>query len=217
MPTTAIACPTISITTTEPAATAQIAGRIAPESTPQRRAAQRHLALLDAVHPASGQHARRVATLSGTLAAAAGCDTNTIETARLAGLLHDIGKAAIDPALLDAPRRLTPREQTIVDRHAPLGAAMLEGDALLAHVQQPIARHHSRWESGGADIPLIARIIAVVDAWDAMVSPRPYACPMDPADAQAELVRCAGTQFDPDLVRVFLATLPRRVHLARSA
>jgi len=222
MPKTAIAPLFAPRTLTRPdAARPDVLARIEPSTSDARTAAHLHLAVLDAAHAETGQHARRVSMLSGQLAQAAGYDDTTVETTRLAGLLHDIGKAAIDSTLLDAPRRLTLTEKSTVDRHADLGARMLNGDTALTHVQDAIAHHHDRWDGdcsalAGTSIPLAARIVAVVDAWDAMTMPRPYAAALDSTAARQELARCAGTQFDPDLVGVFLA-ITATADLARSA
>ncbi|MCH2136710.1 MAG: HD domain-containing protein [Phycisphaerales bacterium] len=217
MPTTVIARPRLTNVNTCRRSTHAVLARIEPAYTPDRAAAQRHVDLVDALHRETAHHLRRVSELAGALAAATGADPDTIETTRLVGLLHDIGKAAIDPALLDAPRRLTMAERTIINRHAELGARMLDGDDTLSHLREAVARHHDRWEDGGCEIPLAARIVAVVDAWDAMTMPRPYAPPMDPFDARQELRRCAGTQFDPELVGIFLAVVAPGLALARSA
>lgn len=222
MPTTVIAPFFAPQTLSRPdAARPDVLARIEPSTSKARNASLLHLAVLDAAHAETGQHARRVSMLSAELAIAAGYNDATIEAARLGGLLHDIGKAAIDSTLLDAPRRLTPTEMTIVNRHAGLGGRMLQGESSLTHIQDAVAHHHDRWDGEGSSlagtcIPLVARIIAVVDAWDAMTMPRPYAPALDAHAARQELARCAGTQFDPDLVGVFL-TMSATADLARSA
>lgn len=222
MPTTVIAPFFAPQTLSRPdAARPDVLARIEPSTSKARNASLLHLAVLDAAHAETGQHARRVSMLSAELAMAAGYNETTIEAAQLGGLLHDIGKAAIDPTLLDAPRQLTIAEKTVVDRHADLGARMLQGEPALAYVQDAVAHHHDRWDGkdsslAGTCIPLVARIIAIVDAWDAMTMPRPYAPALDTHTARQELARCAGTQFDPDLVGVFLAT-SAAAGLARSA
>ena len=182
-----------------------VIGRITPDVVQVRQAVERHLDVLRAAHEPSALHCERVGRLAASLAVETGMDMDAIETVYHAALLHDIGKAAVDTTLLDAPRKLTVQEQIQIDLHAPLGAAMLEGDAALGRLAHVIACHHDRFENGGSSIPLAARIISVVDAWDAMIMPRPYAGPMPHADAADELDRCAGTQFDPELVDAFLA------------
>ena len=219
MPMNAIAPRTASLTSHF--ARSGVLARIHPNPDRVHLAAENHLNILHHAHPSSAAHCRRVSALAASLARRAGFCESTVEHVGMVGLLHDIGKAAIDIRLLDAPRRLTPWEKTAVDRHGPLGARMLQHDPLLREFAPAVAQHHERWEHGGEHIPLAARITAIVDAWDAMTMPRPYADALDPQAARAELTRCAGTQFDPDLTGVYLAQLAQPMQhtgtLARSA
>jgi response regulator RpfG family c-di-GMP phosphodiesterase len=136
---------------------------------------------------------------------------------RYAAILHDIGKIGIPEGILNKPARLTEEEYTLMKRHPLIGAAIVEHIAFL-HPVIPLIRHdHERWDGlgypdgiKGEEIPLGARIIAVVDAYDAMAVDRVYRKAPGHEFALRELRRCAGTQFDPAVVEAFLSivTLP---------
>ncbi len=126
--------------------------------------------------------------------------------------LHDIGKLAIDEGLLNKSEALTPQEYAIIKCHPAYGADILTSYVWLPDVALLAYHHHERWDGGGYPgelageaIPLGARIIAIADAFDAMTSDRSYQRRRSPREAVEELERCAGTQFDPMLVRLFCA------------
>jgi HD-GYP domain-containing protein (c-di-GMP phosphodiesterase class II) len=130
-----------------------------------------------------------------------------------AGVLHDLGKLAVPDAILHKPDRLTDAEWAEIRRHPEVGARILE-NAGLHRIAGWVRAHHERVDGGGypnglnADqIPLEARILAVADAYEAMVADRPYRAGMEPEEAGAELLRCAGTQFDEAVVDAFLRVL----------
>jgi len=133
---------------------------------------------------------------------------------RYAAILHDIGKIGIPEAILNKPARLTEEEYTLMKRHPLIGAAIVEHITFL-HPVIPIIRHdHERWDGlgypdglKGEGIPIGARIIAVVDAYDAMAIDRIYRKAPGHAFALQELRRCAGTQFDPMVVEAFLSAI----------
>jgi diguanylate cyclase (GGDEF)-like protein len=134
-----------------------------------------------------------------------------------AWLLHDVGKLGISERILFRPGPLTPEERRTVDLHCQIGARLAERVPALASVAPAIRHHHERFDgtghpSGlvGEEIPLEARIIAVVDAFGAMTAERPYRQPVSHNEALAELTRCAGTQFDPQVVSAFAAEIRRR-------
>jgi HD-GYP domain-containing protein (c-di-GMP phosphodiesterase class II) len=128
-----------------------------------------------------------------------------------AALLHDIGKIGIDQSILLKPGKLTPEEYEVMKRHPIIGHQILAPVKYLGPVAQMVL-YHQEWFNGrgypeglkGEEIPMGARIVAVIDAWDAMRSDRPYRKALPREAAAAELRRCSGTQFDPRIVDAFL-------------
>jgi HD-GYP domain-containing protein (c-di-GMP phosphodiesterase class II) len=140
-------------------------------------------------------------------------DPAQVELIRLAGSLHDLGKLAIPEEILRKPAPLTEAERLVLERHPQIGYRMLESLGV-DPVAEWVLHHHERWDGAGypdgvfgEQIPLGARIIFVADAYDAMTSDRVYRQRLSDEDAMAELVRCAGSQFDPDVVSAFAAEL----------
>ena len=135
---------------------------------------------------------------------------------RYGAAFHDIGKLAVPESILSKPGPLTQAERKAIEQHTVVGERILSPISFLAEVL-PLVRHaHERWDGkgypdrlGGERIPLGARIIFACDAYDAMTSDRVYRNGMDPSDARAELVRCAGTQFDPHVVEALVAVLAK--------
>jgi diguanylate cyclase (GGDEF)-like protein/putative nucleotidyltransferase with HDIG domain len=161
----------------------------------------------------TGSHSQRVARLAGQIAEQLGLSAEDVELTRLAGSLHDLGKLAIPEEILRKPASLSDPERVVLERHPQIGYRMLESLGV-DPVAEWVLHHHERWDGTGypnrltgESIPLGARIIFVADAFDAMTSDRVYRRPLTHADALAELERCAGTQFDPAIVRVFVETL----------
>ena len=167
----------------------------------------------------SGSHSARVAELAARVAARLGLDDEQIELSRLAGSLHDLGKLAIPEEILRKPGPLTGPERLVLERHPQIGSRMLDSLGI-DPVADWILHHHERWDGTGypdrlpgPEIPLGARIVFVVDAYDAMTSDRVYRGRLAQADAVAELERCAGTQFDPTVV----AALAEELELEEAA
>jgi len=155
-------------------------------------------------------HSRKVSDYSVAIAEALGLPQDRIATIRAASLLHDIGKVGIPDSILSKQGPLTDEEWEPVKVHPKLGVEILRHIIDLVNCLPAILHHHERYDgkgypSGlkGNNIPLEGRILAVADAYDAMTSPRPYREQLSSQQAINELKRCAGTQFDPELVDVF--------------
>ena len=153
---------------------------------------------------------RRVAQFSIVVGARLGVTGHALEQLRIAAELHDIGKIAIPDVILAKPGALSADEWWFVRRHTVVGQRILGGSPELREVAGLVRSTHERWDGAGygdglvgPSIPLPARIIAVCDAYVAMTSDRPYRPAMSPPEALAELRRCSGTQFDPEVVRAF--------------
>lgn len=169
---------------------------------------------VEARDPYTGGHGVRVAGYAVALGIAIGWSTEEVETARFGGLLHDIGKLGVDDDILRKPGRLEEAEWVQMRRHPTVGAQILSRAPFLTTAVLYAHRHHERWDGGGypdslagTKIPVGGRLMAVADAFDAMTSTRPYRRAMDPEQAAEELVRHAGTQFDPDMAHAFLRAL----------
>ena len=167
--------------------------------------------------PYTGGHVHRVTAYSLMLGEAIGLDRRSLTILRLGGLLHDIGKVAVPDAVLRKPGALTVEETRLMQSHVTVGHNIIRSVPQLASTCD-IIRHHHEWFDGrgypdglaGTDIPLLARIVAVADAFDAMNSNRPYRRGMTEQIAMGEIVKGAGTQFDPDLVKPFASFGPDR-------
>jgi diguanylate cyclase (GGDEF)-like protein len=168
---------------------------------------------LDARQPSTAGHSETVAHFGTLIAEGLGLQPSHVYRVWLAGLVHDIGKVAIPDDILDKPGPLTAAEYQQMKTHSQAGHAILAGTALAP--QGSWVRHHHERVDGtgypdglaGDDIPLEARIIHVADAFEAMISDRPYRRGISCADAARELVAHSGTQFDPRCVEVLLAEL----------
>jgi diguanylate cyclase (GGDEF)-like protein len=168
---------------------------------------------LDLRDSGTAKHSRTVGTYARDTATALGLTPDRVERIHAAGVLHDLGKLGIADAILHKPGKLDDSEWKEIQRHPEIGARILE-HAGLDDIAGWVRAHHERMDGrgypkalAGAGIPLEARILAVADAYEAMVADRPYRAGIAPADARAELIRCAGSQFDPAVVGAFLASL----------
>ena len=169
---------------------------------------------VDAKDPLTEHHCGRVADQALVLARLAGLDTDQVEAVGYGAVLHDVGKIGIAEAVLRKPGKLTDEERAEMQRHPIVGAEILS-PLRLGQIVGPIVRgHHERWDGAGypdglrgGEIPIGARLVAVVDAYDAMTHDRPYRTGLSEDEARSELVRHRGSQFDPDLVDLLLVHL----------
>lgn len=176
-----------------------------------RAAAEGLLAGFETVDREMAAHCRRVSALAARLAQAAGFSQDACAEFEVSGLLHDVGKFGIPQSILKKPGPLSPGERSLVEEHSQTGAEIVARVGSLQTFAPIVAHHHERWDGagypcgiGGCEIPTAARAIAIADAWDAMVQPRGYAPTRAHEEARKEILRCAGTQFDPALAQVFV-------------
>jgi diguanylate cyclase (GGDEF)-like protein len=161
-----------------------------------------------------GEHIGTVALLSALTATRIGLAPAEIALVRDAAELHDVGKLAIPDAILNKPTALDDHEWELIRRHTLIGQRILAASTGLDKVAEAIRSTHERWDGAGYPdglageaIPIAARIIAIADAYEVITTGRPYRTALSREDAIAELVRCAGTQFDPELVHQFVAVV----------
>ncbi len=161
--------------------------------------------------PYTGGHVMRVTAFALALAQKLGLSDEELSVIRLGGLLHDIGKVAIPDDILNKTSRLTDIEMDIMRVHPSVGYEILHRIPHLTRSNQIVRHHHERWDGtgypdrlAGTDIPFLARLLAVTDAYDAMTSNRPYRQEMSHEAATEQIREGAGSQFDPDLAAVFL-------------
>jgi putative nucleotidyltransferase with HDIG domain len=159
-------------------------------------------------------HARRVAFYAAMIADRLNLSVEDQERVRFAAFLHDLGKVAVPSDLMLRPAGLSAQERTIVEQHAKTGARLLEPLGLPRAIPVSVRHHHERWDGSGypdglagEETPLIARVIAVADAFDAMSSHRPYRDALPRQVVMGEFERFAGSQFDPLIAKEFLAIL----------
>jgi putative two-component system response regulator len=166
---------------------------------------------LEAKDKYTSGHSQRVADISVAIAAELGLSKPEIEQIRLAGLIHDIGKIGVREAVLNKPGKVSPKEYQHILSHSDIGAHILtpivEDDAILKAVRH----HHERYDGtgypdglSGEEIPLAARILAVADSYDAIISGRPYRAAQSIKTACDEIENNRASQFDPKVVDAFL-------------
>lgn len=167
---------------------------------------------LDAREQETERHSLRVMRFTEMLARQYGCAAAEIPDIARGALLHDIGKIGIPDAILLKPAGLTDAEWAVMRSHAEIGWRILKGIEYLAPAAEMVFAHQERWDGlgyprglKGEEIPLGARLFAIVDAFDAIVSDRPYRKGRSVEWAREEIRRCSGTQFDPKAVDAFLS------------
>ena len=158
------------------------------------------------------RHSEEVLVHALALARHLGLDADAVQTVTVAALLHDVGKIGIPDAILRKPGALTGEEFEAVKRHPSLGAAIVAAVPGLSEILDAVRGHHERWDGGGypaglrgEETPLLARLLAVADAYSAMTSDRPYRKGLSPETARRLLAEGAGTQWDPACIAAFLA------------
>ncbi len=164
---------------------------------------------------ATGQHIRRVGDNAARLACLLGLPEEDVNLIRRAAPLHDVGKIGIPDQIFLKPGRCTPEEFLVIKTHTTIGGQILGGGQfpLLRMAEEIALSHHERWDGmgypgglSGHSIPLLGRIVAVVDVYDALTSERPYKSAWTPEAARDELSRERAKQFDPEIVEAFLST-----------
>jgi putative nucleotidyltransferase with HDIG domain len=179
---------------------------------------------LEARDPYTRGHSVRVTAIAEAIARRLGWDEGQLELLKVGGPLHDVGKLGVSEEVLAKPGRLDEQELAQIREHPKLGARILLRVAALRGALPYVLYHHERWDGAGyptgragEQIPLEARVLAVADAFDAMTSDRPYRPALDREEALAEVARCAGTQFDPEIVRIFLELFAEPAELPAAA
>lgn len=181
----------------------------------------RHSAVLDALQETlfrrsseTEEHGRRIAALCHRMAHILDLPSSQLDKLWLLSLLHDIGKIGIRDSILQKPGPLTEEEWVEMRKHPEIGYRIAKSIYELSSIADYILCHHERWNGTGYPqglqgeaIPLLARLLAVADAYDAMTQSRPYRAAMSHEAAVAEVTRCSGTQFDPSIVDAFLKVI----------
>ena len=169
---------------------------------------------IDANSPWTAGHSERVTLLAIAIGRRMGLGHDDIDRLHRGGLLHDVGKIGIPPVIIDKPAALTPEERAIVQEHPTVGARILEPIDAFADVIGIVRHHHERFNGQGypdglrgEGIPLLARVTAVADVYDALVSDRPYRHRWSVERARSYIADMAGIYFDPTVVHAFLALM----------
>lgn len=169
------------------------------------------LSTLAAKSEETEEHAERLKYNCEKIGKILGISAKELDEMSLFAMLHDIGKVGINDAILRKPAPLTEQEWFEMRKHPEIGFRIAQNNVDLAPISEYILSHHERWDGKGyprglvgEEIPILSRILAVVDAFDAMTNERIYSKPRSKEEAAAEILRNAGTQFDPRIARVFV-------------
>lgn len=172
------------------------------------------VAAVDARDPYTAGHSAAVAIYAKDIAERMGLPQEQQDLVHLCGLVHDIGKIGLPPGLLDKPGALTLEERRLMERHSEIGESILRNWEIYPEIAAIVRHHHERWDGEGypdklegAAIPLLSRIIAVADAYNAMTSDRPYRDAMPSRVARMRLAQAVEAQFDTSVVAAFEAVL----------
>src|SRR5690606_3008215 len=168
-------------------------------------------AAIDAKDRYTFGHSERVAYLAAHMARAMGLSAEEVENYHIAGLVHDVGKIGVPEQILCKPAKLTDTEFEQIKRHPQIGYQILKDIPRLTNILPGVLYHHERWDGRGypeglqgENIPLIARVLALADSFDAMSSSRAYRAGLRRGRVLAEVQRCAGIHFDPELADIFV-------------
>ncbi|MBN2072375.1 MAG: diguanylate cyclase [Actinobacteria bacterium] len=170
------------------------------------------------------EHAGRIRELSIKIGYYLKLSQNNLDKLALLATLHDLGKVAIPDKILSKKGRLTKKEWEIIKRHPEIGYNIAHSSSQLMPIAEGILAHHEKWDGSGypqglrgEEIPLISRIIGIVDAYDVMTHNRPYSPAMEAEEAIQELKRCSGICFDPDLTEAFIDILEKEKQEGKQA
>jgi putative nucleotidyltransferase with HDIG domain len=172
--------------------------------------------VIDSVDKETQSHSYRVSVISEMIAREMRCPEDEIENIRIAALLHDIGKIGVSSMILQKIGKLSPEERKHMDIHTKHGADVLHPmGGRVVELIPLVMYHHEKYDGSGSqglegeNIPLGARIIAVADVYDALVSDRPYRKGLPPLQAKEEILSNSGKQFDPNVVKIFDSIFPK--------
>ena len=161
-------------------------------------------------------HIDRLKKIAQKLGKKVSLSSNQIDELSLVAVLHDIGKVTIADSILLKAGKLTKKEWKTMRRHPEIGYKIATSSPQLAPIAEFILYHHEWWDGNGyprglkgKNIPLLSRIITIIDAYDVMINGRPYKKPMTHEEVIEELKRCAGIQFDPELVKNFIQVIQK--------
>ena len=181
----------------------------------RQRALETLAVAIEAKDGSTAGHLQRVKLLASRLARKLGCSPEQVRTLQLAALLHDVGKVGVPDYILQKPSRLTDREFQEITAHASIGAGIVSAMDFPEPVDEVVLSHHEHWDGSGYprglegdQIPRLARILTVVDCFDALVSDRPYRKALTIDKAVELLSNQSGKIFDPDILEAFLDQLP---------
>lgn len=156
-------------------------------------------------------HCKRIKGLADKIGKALNLNDKDLNKLTSAARLHDIGKIGLSKSILNKPSKLSNMEYEIIKFHSEIGSRLIEKCSDKKHLSAIIKHHHERFDGTGypselreKEIPLLSRVISVIDSFDAMTEVRPYREAMSIDDALAELKRCRVTQFDPFIVNIFV-------------
>ena len=190
-------------------------GRMEARETAHRQTVEALAVAINAKDEVTHEHVRRVQTYAAGVARLLGCDDSEIEALRAGALLHDIGKIAVPDYILHKPGKLTAEEFNRMKLHTVVGAQILSRVEFPFPVVPVVRHHHERWDGrgypdalAGEQIPLTARILSVVDCFDAVREDRQYRRGMTRDEAVSFILKGSGSQYDPNVVATFLAHLP---------